>query len=217
MCLGHAVSLLLQIPSFPLPLLRFIVTFIYSAPPIFFFFAAEGYRYTHNKRKYLLRVLICAVITQIVLSVPLYTTVFPKLNIIFSIFFALLSLVIWDREWPLPIRIMLIAVCTAITYFAEWELVVPLLVMVFYFLDKRPVLRFIFYEIIMFAYNYLFGGGGDQSAAMRFMLGVTTSILIITFFYNGKKGSNSKFSKYFFYVFYPAHWAIILIITKLIA
>ena len=44
-------------------------------------------------------------------------------------------------------------------------------------------------------------------------------IFVIPFLYvyNGKRGSNSKFAKYFFYVFYPAHLWIIATIAYIVS
>ena len=39
------------------------------------------------------------------------------------------------------------------------------------------------------------------------------SVLPFLYLYNGQRGKNSKFTKYFFYVFYPAHLWIIAIIS----
>ncbi|MBR6484239.1 MAG: hypothetical protein IKT14_04405, partial [Clostridiales bacterium] len=45
--------------------LRFFVYGEFFAPPVFFFFISEGYRYTRSRKKYAIRLLAIALITQI--------------------------------------------------------------------------------------------------------------------------------------------------------
>lgn len=44
----------------------------------------------------------------------------------------------------------------------------------------------------------------------------TCAMLVITFFYNGKKGHFPKFSKWIFYVFYPAHLIVAILINTFV-
>ena len=62
--------------------------------PIMAYFVTEGYRYTSNIKKYLLRLLIFGII-----ATPLHMVVinFPTLNIMFTIMLSLLVLMIYDR------------------------------------------------------------------------------------------------------------------------
>lgn len=43
------------------------------------------------------------------------------------------------------------------------------------------------------------------------------SVLPFLYLYNGERGKNSRFTKYFFYIFYPAHLWIIAIIGYILA
>ena len=47
------------------PLFWFTYRAEFFAPPVFFFFIAEGFRYTRSRKKYALRMLLCAIVTQI--------------------------------------------------------------------------------------------------------------------------------------------------------
>ena len=84
-------------------------------------------------------------------------------------------------------------------------------------LREKPVLRLIIYEAVMFTWQFIVNGFNFTLAwgAWGDFLAVTVSIIVITFFYNGKKGHFPTFSKWFFYVFYPAHLLAVIIIRAL--
>ena len=53
--------------------------------------------------------------------------------------------------------------------------------------------------------------------ALLSALGIVASGIIILCFYNGKKSEKApKFSKWFFYVFYPAHLLVLSIVRVII-
>ena len=51
--------------------------------------------------------------------------------------------------------------------------------------------------------------------AVRFTA-MMLSCVLITLFYNGKKGKYPVFSKWFFYIFYPAHVLVAAILNRFI-
>lgn len=70
-----------------------------------------------------------------------------------------------------------------------------------------PVLRYCIYTVIMLCHQFICNGFMFWLSIRSFQWFIPEmiAITVITFFYNGKKGSSSKFSKWIFYVFYPAH------------
>lgn len=215
MLYGHYISLIMRIPNYPQPLIRLAGRIVYIAPPIFIFFVAEGYRYTRNVKKYLLRLGICAAVTQAIMIWGDNASWWDG-NLIIAFFFGVLALVIWEQKWKLPVRILLMALCIVMTYHNEYSLVIPLYLMLFYFLKDKPWLRLLGFEILTFLFElYAFNFTLDQFF-WNFFGAFTVSMFLITFFYNGKKGSHSKFNKYFFYVFYPAHFLVYFILMRYI-
>ena len=195
------------------PVGTWLVLFAHMAPPIFFFFIAEGFCYTKSKKKYALRLLGFAVATQFayVLCHEMRFDVrvfFTEWNVIMTLFLGLTALIVWESKLRLPVRLLLIALCCGAGFFTEWSITGVLIILAFHILRERPYLRLAIFEIIIFAYMII--GLGSFTALFSSMniitiIMYTIPMVIITFFYNGEKGKDSKFSKYFFYIFYPAH------------
>lgn len=98
----------------------------------------------------------------------------------------------------------------------EWAVIAPVMVIVLYMLRDKPVWRFIFYELIVICYVLTTMGGITAIINnWAFLLAVQIPIFVITFFYNGQKGKHPVFSKYFFYIFYPAHMILIYFVRIL--
>ncbi len=214
----------LRLLGIPGNIANILVQLEFMAPPIFMFFIAEGFRYTSSKKKYAIRLLVFAVITQIayVLCHTMTFDVvkfFTEWNVIMSLLLGLVVLIIWEWEKPLPVRILLIAICCGVSYGLkmEWAITGQLIILVFHVYRDNPIVRFALYELIMLGYIVITLGGLNAILIQwKFLVVTLIAIILITFFYNGEKGKHPKFSKYFFYVFYPAHLMLIYIV-RLIA
>ena len=99
------------------------------AAPIFWFFVAEGYHYTHDVKKYTLRLFLFAIISHFAYTfafgipfVPFRTTVFNQTSVIWALALGLVSLSIVEnpeiKQWQKTILIILIAV---IAFCADWS------------------------------------------------------------------------------------------------
>ena len=192
----------------------------YMAPPIFFFFIAEGFYYTGSRKKYAIRLFGFALITQVtyVLCETLTFDVrmfFTSWNVVMTLFLGLMVLIIWECKLPLPVRLLIIGACGLVNYLLkmEWAITGLLIIFAFHILRERPIIRIVVYELILLG-DIVVGMGGIGAVFSMIPFFVTTflAIILITFFYNGKKGKHPKFAKYFFYIFYPAHLFLIFII-----
>ena len=83
----------------------------------------------------------------------------------------------------------------------------PLLIFLFYMTAKKPVLRFILYTVAMLVHSFIINGLclPFTNSTWGYLIAEMCSIVVITFFYNGRKGLFPTFSKWAFYVFYPLH------------
>ena len=194
-------------------LFKFLVVAEYFAPPVFFFFIAEGFHYTKSKTKYAIRLLIFAVITQIPYSLTypggltLYN-LFLQWNVIMTLFLGLCALIVMHCEWKLPLRLLTIAALMAVSWLlnCEWKVSGIMIMLLFALLRQKPLLRFIAYTVFMFAVDCVMVRNIPAlSDYLHYLLPIWIAGVVITFFYNGKKGHLPLFSKYFFYVWYPLH------------
>ncbi len=185
--------------------------------PIFAFFIAEGLRYTKNKSKYVLTLLIFALISQIPYGL-LFN--YYKLNVLFTFLLAILLIYLLENVFKKDVftnvfraLILIFAIIVYAVVFVfldvygvvEYSIFGVLLVIVFYF-PKSKLLRLIFASLVLILMTLkmaLVAGFSFRNIIQIFSL---VSILILTF-YNNKKGKINL--KYFFYIFYPLHMLII--------
>ena len=204
-------------------LLLFLLTqMALIAPPIFFFFIAESFRYTHSPEKYALRLLIFAAITQIPFCLTANGTLFTEdiifyLNIFFTLFLGVVSLIICNSELKLPLKILLVFAADAVTvvFGAQWMIFGIPIILSFYCFKDRPTIRLICF-IVCAMLNLLISYmsfepvlGLEYFVTDLFFL--VLGYVIVTVFYNGERGKYPKFSKWFFYIFYPVHLIVIYI------
>ena len=210
----------------PLWLLRLFIYGEMFTPPVFFFFISEGFRYTRSRKKYALRLLVLALITQIPYyfchffqSEPLWY-IFLNWNVIVTLLAGITVLMVWESKWKLPVRIIVMILITGATALiqSEWAVAGPILIFMFYMTGKKPVLRFILYTVAMFAYSFFVNGfyWPYATSTWCYLIAEMCSIVVITFFYNGRKGHFPAFSKWAFYVFYPLHLVVAVVVKMLI-
>ncbi len=205
----------------PLPLIL-IAGLSLFCPPVMFFFIADGYQYTRDRKKYALRLLLFACMTQ-----PFHFLIFQPIygwrtfNVIFTLFFGLLSIFAWESKWKLWQRILLIILCDAATVLlsSDWMMFGVLFILFLHIFRDRPKARLIAYGLLISIHTSmnLFSLGSVPAFQLIFYMFVMlvafmAAYLCMTVFYNGKKGRHPNFAKWFFYVFYPLHYLIILLI-----
>ncbi|MBQ3842864.1 MAG: hypothetical protein II820_09255 [Ruminiclostridium sp.] len=196
-------------------------------PPVMFFMITDGYKYTRDRKKYALRLLILACITQPfdwLVWVPVHG--WWTANVIFTLLFGLLAIMAWEsglKKWQ---RVTLVILCSLATLLiqSDWEIFgVPLIFFLHFYRDK-PKKRLAAFSIIIAIWKGLgffwqiLGGTFDFTAVFNGVMDilfVMLGYLLPAVFCNGKKGKHPVFAKWFFYVFYPLHYLIIWIIFVL--
>lgn len=230
MFIGHIIAWInlmnhpqneLSLYELPIPLLLLSGLSLFC-PPVMFFFICDGYKYTSNKKKYALRLLLFACITQ-----PFHWLVFQQTqgwwtsNVIFTLFFGLLSIIVWESRYKLWKRILLIILCIAanVLLYSDWLIFGVLFILFLHIYKDKPKARFIAYSLLICIHTSinLFSLGSVPAFKlflyMFIMLAVfMVAYLCMTIFYNGKKGKHPNFAKWFFYIFYPLHYLIIFIV-----
>lgn len=227
MFIGHFLTYTiseLKLLGIPRDIADVLMNLQFIAPPIFFFFIAEGFCYTKSKKKYAIRLFGFAIITQcafVLVQTLTFDVVmfFTNWNVIMSLFLGLVVLIIWEWNKTLPLRVLLIAGCCALSYALkmEWAITGQLIILVFHIFRERRLICIVLYEFIMLCYIAISSGGINAIfRSWEFVLATFFAVILSKFFYNGKKGKYPNFSKYFFYIFYPAHWLLIYLV-KVIA
>lgn len=199
--------------------------------PIFAFQISEGYIHTHNLKKYFLRLLLFAIISQIPYSWFHYI-VFSSinLNVIFTLILGLLAIHFYqflinksnsfstNKNIAASYQLLGIIVVLLLGLFAEfshfdygfWGV---FLIFVFYILRDKKILRNIAVIIITFIYYIPTLMFSHFNILVVELFLFTILPLVFINMYNGQKGKNSKL---LFYIFYPVHLIILCLISLFI-
>lgn len=183
------------------------------------YFLVEGYEYTRSKKKYALRLLVFALLSQAPFMLVFHI---PALNMLFSLLICFAMLYILDNMQGKWYRELLVVLLFIVSAFSDWPLMAATFTLLFRWSNKDRKKLVISYAIsvamfyILTLPNYLLTqsvGGAFLHAALD-SLALVASAVVILFFYNGKKSKKApKFFKWFFYWFYPVHLAVLYVLT----
>ncbi|MDR1619901.1 MAG: conjugal transfer protein TraX [Clostridiales bacterium] len=186
--------------------------------PVMMFFVSEGYHFTHNRKKYLARLLLFAVLSHIpytMFSDFDFIPGIPTTSVIWPFAMGVLALMI-DKGDILPNtkrwqRMALIIICLILALPSDWSTPAALAILFMgrhrgnfkrQMLDMAQVLA-VYGVICGFLFTPVYG---------LIHLGIIIPIMLLTF-YNGARGTvGGKAMKWLFYIYYPAHLLILGII-----
>jgi hypothetical protein len=193
--------------------------------PVMFYAAAEGYHHTKNINRYMARLAIFAVISYFpflffVSGGTLSNLKFFQMDVIYTIFLGVTAIRI-RRELKSPVvKTLLIIGLFVVSLFGDWGATGLFVMLVFdYFYGNFKNQAFTYCIIVIMkagiitvAGTLLFSLTGTYYTAPRINDYMTTIItlgmflpIILLRFYNGQSGRGGRFSKWFFYIFYPLH------------
>jgi len=150
---------------------------------------------------------------------PLTSRFFLDLNVIFTLFFGLITLIAWESSLKLPVRIIAVIFIDALTFVlgCEWMIFGVLIILGLHIFRDSSKIRFIWFFICIFCLNFIMNG---LVLSMTFWVGFLLQLLayfLMIKCYNGKRGKHPHVAKWFFYIFYPLHFLIIYIVQMIFA
>lgn len=170
--------------------------------PLFAFMIVRGFIYTRSRIRYAVSMLVTALASEIIYDSLFYKTMFywENQNVIFLLLLAMLMLCAVEKFPNTALQILVIAVCCAAAYFLKldysfWGILV---MVIFYYLRNSP-----FYVSGLTACLPLVLGYGT--------IGAFLSVIPLAF-YKEAHGRFSAAGKYAFYLFYPVHLAVLLLL-----
>lgn len=184
--------------------------------PIFCYCLTVGLLYTHDIRRYFGRLTLFAVVSQPFYALKANPAAFWENLTNWNIFFTLILslLFMWGithRKWS--------GICTAVISLAalclwnfDYSITGVVLMLIFYYCRNKPRLG-----AVLFCISYLpalWGSPSDPLALIIAGHAVTMSIFSLLaaplIFLSSNTGI--KMNKWFFYIFYPAHIAVIVLV-----
>lgn len=198
--------------------------------PIFSFMIVEGYYHTSNFKRYLLRLLVLAVISELPFNLMVSgELIFPfHQNVIWTFLLGLLTIRLIDRIFELeslPLRLLastaavLLSFLIGMVSMADFYGFGVLTVLLFYLfrgdkwwcrLGQLAGLSWINLELLGgLVYPFTLFGHSFEFAQQGFAV----FALIFIWLYKGRQGAHNKAIQYAFYLFYPVHMLILSLIA----
>lgn len=184
--------------------------------PIMFFFICEGFYYTSNLKKYIIRLFIFSIISHFAYCfafginvIPFSTgNIFNQTSIMWTLFWSAIALYIVYgknnlKQWH---KIILIILLNLVTFSADWSSIGLMIILSMY--SNRGNLNnqmkyMMFWTFIYSLVSFIF---------VSKVYGIIQLFVILVYpllkQYDGTKGK-VKWLKWFFYVYYPLHLIVI--------
>ncbi|MHB8096951.1 MAG: TraX family protein [Erysipelotrichaceae bacterium] len=187
--------------------------------PIICFLMAEGFHYTSNRKKYILRLLALAVVSHLPYNLLFGFTFFQATSVIWALVMGLIALsAVKSEKVHIVLKPIIVAICSLLAITANWNYVAVLWIVSFGIFRgdfKKQILGFSIIGIIFHLIpTYLDFGPLHEVYPHWYQLGIFLAIPILVL-YNGKLGKKSKIMSWSFYIFYPAHLLFLFYLDKL--
>lgn len=199
--------------------------------PIYAFMIVEGYFRTKNIKKYVCRLLLFAVLSEIPFNLAMGSRMFYPIhqNVLWSFLIAI-GLIHWNETvkgkqiWK-QILVGIASVCVGylvgIITFVDYYHAGILMVLVFYFFRNKKWWCYLGQLVCLWYINIEMLGGFSYEVNIlgqtHFIVrqGFALFALIPIWLYRGKQGYHSKVLQYSYYAFYPLHLLILAILKFL--
>ncbi len=199
--------------------------------PIYAFMIVEGYFHTKNLKKYVSRLLLFAIISEIPFNLAMGSRIFFPIhqNVLWSFLMAI-GLIHWNekvKEKQVWIRVLVGAATVCIGYiggivtFVDYYNAGVLMVLIFYFFRGKKWWCYLGQFVCLWYINFELLGGFSYEINIlgqtRFVerQGMALLALIPIWLYRGKQGYHSKTLQFIYYAFYPVHLLILGILKFL--
>lgn len=201
--------------------------------PIMAFFIAEGYHYTKDKKKYILRLFIFSLISHIpymltsisfneygwLSLIPFCTGVgitrfLNQTSVLFAYLIGLLMLCVNNsKKLNSVVKTLLILLLALVAFPSDWSSIASLIVLAIGSSRDNKIKQLLLSAMWIGIYIIVYYFALDKIYAL-IQLGVLLTIPLLML-YNGKKSKSNKVNKtmkWFFYIYYPLHLLILGVI-----
>ena len=175
--------------------------------PIYCFLLVEGAVHTHDMKKYILRMGIFALISEVPFDLAFYHRLVytGHQNVFFTLGLGLLAICFLEHlDIPDVLYKLLVIIAAGLIaefFNTDYGFTGIAVICVFYYLREQPQLKYPIAAILLAAM-----GGVEVYAVLA---------LIPILLYNGQRGRQTKVMQYGFYIFYPAHLLLLAVLYHL--
>lgn len=193
--------------------------------PIMCFFIAEGYYYTRNIKKYVLRLAIFALISHVpfIYFETGTINILGNTGVIYTLCISLIAVIAYDKIKNNLLKYLVITILCIIAFLGDWMCIAVIMTLNFWIHReefKKQALGHCVITLVFIGINACLLSSIGYPISHNFFQGGILLALPIIYLYNGEKGEFSEkhkgFSKWFFYIFYPAHLVILRLLNYFI-
>ncbi len=222
MFIDHAAYAFL--PNYYAPVALFLHFIGRITGPVMFYFVVEGYHHTRSKNRYTLRMAAFALISYLPF-IYFKTGALPTgqnwytFDVIYTLLLGLLALRVRHEIKKPVLQLVLLALIFAASSFGDWSYLAVLFILLFDFFRGNFRAQAVAYSavaltrILPSVVSGMFGIVNGVSGWDLYNLFAPALLycglflpLGLLYFYNGRRGTGSK---WLFYIFYPAHLVLI--------
>ena len=188
--------------------------------PIMCFFISEGYFHTKSKKKYIGRLFIFSIISHIPYCLAFNYPIIPKsiffeTSVIWSLLWGLIALTIVKHEKINKIlKGILVFLIFILVTNSDWGIYAVALILTFGITRGNKINQMIGFITISISYMIIRYTENHSISQFIHYMGLFLTIPFLVN-YNGEKGK-CKFLKWFFYIYYPLHLGILVILRDLV-
>lgn len=213
-------------------ILRFIGR---TTAPIMFFSAVEGYHNTGNVYKYLIRLFVFFLICYIPFALVgsresgIENFDFFYFNVIYTIFMGVLAIHVRRNVENDILKWVIVFILCILCSTSDWGITGFIIITAFDYYYPEFNKQAFAYILIVIMYTKILSDiatpidlyleGEPNIYNFEYYKGRIVSYgmfvpIILLSFYKGEHGAKNLFSKWFFYIFYPAHFVVIYLVSK---
>lgn len=185
------------------------------------YFLVEGFSYTHSKKKYAIRLAIFAAFSEFPYCLAFTGNGllrFCGLNMIFTLLICFVLLLCCEKISNTLLKVLAIIGLMLLSLISDWLLLAPIFTLLFLWADgseDKTKTAFILSTLLFGLFTFVNGIGMfpiriNIFYSLTSMVGIALAGIVMIYFYNGKRMEKGrKFSKWFFYLFYPLHLLVL--------
>lgn len=178
------------------------------------YFLVEGFRYTHSRKQYALRLFGFGVVSQVPFSMAFAQNdilEFQDFNMMFTPFLCFCILLCIETIRNRFLRGVLIVLLIFGSLFCDWALLAPVFTLLFAWAGGNRTRQKAAFGAAALLYGGMAGlGSGQVWEAVGCAVPILVSAFVILYLYNGRRAARGRtFYKWFFYAFYPAHLLVL--------
>ena len=178
------------------------------------YFLVEGFRYTHSRKQYALRLFGFGVVSQVPFSMAFAQNgilEFQDFNMMFTLFLCFCILLCIETIRNRFLRGVLIVLLIFGSLFCDWALLAPVFTLLFAWARENRTRQKAAFGAAALLYGGMAGlGSGQVWEAVGCGVPILVSAFVILYLYNGRRAARRRtFYKWFFYAFYPAHLLVL--------